>query len=856
MKLENLRCEHRDHPLEIDVAAPLFNWVCDGGVPNRTELRVVVSADSKFQTNLYWDSGWVRQNRTALRCAETAWPSNARIWWKVMARIDGNSETACEAVSWFETGLLRREDWHGSWIRAAKDCEAPVLIRKFSLKSLPKRARLFVSGLGFFELYVNGSPIGEEVLQPVWTSFSRQPLTNLLYPYDYQGVHRVPYRAFMLENVLREGENLLEIHLGNGWYHQVERLVEGDLWYGDSPVLLAELRIDDAFIVSDGEWQWRRSGITRNNLFYGEDTDLRPQRFLLHPVECAQGPTGALRGQSCPSDAAMESYPLKIALPSASGGQILDFGQNISGWIEWIAQARIGDRLTLRYSEEVLQTGSVWEPDFSSTGGNCQIQCDHITFSGAKYDAVRPHFCWHGFRYAEATLTRDGKTIPLAQDGDALIAENFYARPVARFVTAHHAMTGSFHCANDLLNWYHRAAVMSLRANEHCGVPLDCPHRERLGYTGDGQIVLPVALLNLDSCAFLTKWMRDIFDAQNRKTGHIPHTAPFYNGGGGPGGWGGAVVFVPMALYRHTGDAAILDEAWPHMCRWMEYLDAHSVDGIVVREEEGGWCLGDWCAPGEVRIEPELVNTAMTIRMLQEMIEAAKALGYSPETLQEALRKRRSAFIRAFWHSESKGFGAECQGANAFALWCGAVPEGQEDNVFHRLLRDIEENGFHFDTGIFATPILLDVLTCRGRSDIAFALMTAEGYPSFAYMRDNGATTLYENWELGRESHNHAMFGAADAWLYTCVAGISQAKGFTGWENIVFSPGAIASLNSAEASLETPQGRCAIQWERRPDGLFVRTTLPALCRGEIRFPDGQILPARAGTTELIGAPES
>ena len=156
MELKNLRCEYRTCPLEMDVAAPLFSWVCRGGALDRTEMRVVVSGDPNFEEEAFWDSGWVRQNRTSLRCAETAWPSNARIWWKVMARVDGDEGNVCEAVSWFETGLLRREDWHGNWIRAAKDCDSPVLVRKFSLKSLPKRARLFLSGLGFFELFVNG----------------------------------------------------------------------------------------------------------------------------------------------------------------------------------------------------------------------------------------------------------------------------------------------------------------------------------------------------------------------------------------------------------------------------------------------------------------------------------------------------------------------------------------------------------------------------------------------------------------------------------------------------------------------------------------------------------------------------
>ena len=838
--IENPRCEFLTDPLGIDAPRPRLTWAYYGDNPDQraAEIRVVAAEDPAFR-RVAWDSGWIRSDLTAMNFEGPALASGQRIWWRAHTRLEDRPETeAVSRTAWFEMGLLDPADWCGDWIRADTGFDAPVMCRTIRLNQPPRRARAYVCGLGVFELYVNGRRAGDELLQPVLTAYSRQPQTRMNYPYAYGGAFRTPYRTFDLTDLLRAGENEIEVHLGNGWYCQRERLVEGDLWYGASPVLRMELRVDDQSLSTDRSWQWREGAVIRNNLYFGEEADFTRPTGALRPVAVARTPDGPLCAQMCPSDAVVGEYPARRALKTRGGGLILDFGQNLSGWVELTARARRGDRIELRFAEELLPDGECWRLDFASAGGDCQIQKDAFTLAGDDAERVHPRFCWHGFRYAEARLIRAGRELPLTFQENALIAENFRAEAKSVFLSGSRAVTGEFECDDDLLNWFHRAAVNSMLSNEHCGVPLDCPHRERLGYTGDGQLIAPATLLNLDSTAFLKKWRQDVLDAQHRQTGHVPHTAPFNNGGGGPGGWGGAIVFVTWALYRHTGDTALVKRAWPQMLRWIDYLDAHSENGVVTREEEGGWCLGDWCAPGSVKIEPELVNTALTAKMLDELAQMAAAIGKPDDCarLQSAAEARREALRRAFWHEETASFGVGCRGSTALALWAGAAPKDQRQRVFRRVLDEIAAADNHFDTGIIATPVLLEVLSENGRPDLAMQLMTATGYPSFEHMRACGATTLYENWEQDQGSHNHQMFGAADEWLYAWAAGLSQAPDSTGWRTAIVRPGAIPGLKHARASVETPMGRVTVRWTRTPDGLTSEVTKPALMRIQMQIP--------------------
>lgn len=847
LPINRMRCEYLCQPLGVDTPAPYLSWAVSSACGGNADARVLVSYEEDF-SSLLWDSGW-----TARQCAVTyagePLRSGSRVWWKVLIRPAGQEDSIAEGVSWFETGLMRETDWHGQWIRADAPCEAPVLLRTFPLEHVPDKARVYLCGLGFFELFVNGRRAGNEVLQPVWTAYSPQPQTGMLYPYHYEGTYRTPYRVFSLDGLLQTGSNRLEVHLGNGWYHQNQRCIEGNLWYGETPVLLLELRMDGQVLVSDTNWQWRESSVVRNNIFYGEEIDHTRPCGPLRPVCAAPAPEGRLKAQECPSDAPQERYRPLRAWETQTERLILDFGQNLSGWVEAQTEACFGDRLELCFAEEIAPDGDAWKMDYDSAGGDGQIQRDVFVLAGKKQEQVHPRFCWHGYRYAEAALRREGRLVPLQFDGTGLTAPGFRADLTSVLVSANHPVCGSFFCSDDLLNWFHHAAVMSLRSNQHCGVPLDCPHRERLGYTGDGQITARAVLLNLDAEAFMRKWMRDILDAQNRKTGHVPHTAPFYNGGGGPGGWGGAMVFVPWELYRHTGQTEILREAWSPMLHWMAYLQTHSRDGLVVREEEGGWCLGDWATPGKTAVEPELVNTALTIRMLEIMLRIAAILGKNDErpALEQERQYRIEAFRRHFYHPETGGYGAERQGAEAFALWCGAVPEEEKNRAMQKILHDLKARGTHFDTGIFGTPILLEILSRAGEADTAFRLMTAEGKPSFRAMREQGATTLYEHWNGG--SHNHAMFGSADAWLYEWAAGLAQAENSAGWKQIVLRPGAISLLQQAQATVETPLGSCTLRWKREEGGLAVSARIPCLAQARIELPDGRIQPVPSGRHE-------
>lgn len=845
--ITHLRVNDMEYPLGIDDTRPRLTWNVEGPLPPGVQVRVTAATSAGgLDSPDLWDSGWQAFDAPYMRYAGQEPASAQRVHWRIALRQQG--ALLATADGWFEMGLLCPEDWHGDWIAAAPDEESPRLTRTFSLDALPQNARAYLSGLGFFELYLNGKRVGDEVLQPVWTTYSRQPMTNMLYPYDYQGEYRVPYRTFDIGSLLQAGENRLEVWLGNGWYHQNVRNVEGDLWYGDFPCLLCEVRLDDQLLYSDESFRWQSSPLIENSLFKGEVYDARRQPSPPCPVQVAQAPAGRLFAQCCPSDKAVAKYAVRAAKPDIdnSGSIILDFGQNLSGWVELALRAEAGDRIEMRFAEEVAATEEGWRMDYQSAGGEKQIQQDVYIASGEGDEQYTPRFTWHGYRYARVTLLRREQSLPLGFENGKLHAASFEAEATSAFVTVGHAVTGSLRTDSEAVNWFHDAFVASMQSNQHCGVPLDCPHRERLGYTGDGQISIEPILLTADAMPFYRKWLDDILCAQHRQTGHIPHTAPFYNGGGGPGGWGGAVVFVPWAMYRHSADARILESTYPAMERFMSYLHEHSDDHIVIREEEGGWCLGDWCTPDRVEIPPELVNTYYYIQMADRMADIAAVLRRPQDHtrwrgLADAIRE---AFHKAFYQPDAQCYSIGRQGSDAFALHAGVVPEPLRGAVYRHMTKRLESGDWRFDTGIFGTPITIDVLTRFGDIDKAYQMITNPHSPSFLDWKRAGATTLYEHWK--GSSHNHVMFGAVDSWLYAYAGGLEQAAASVGWQEIVFRPGWIDALSHGSAAVLTPRGRADISWEKSADSLRVSLHVPQTATGRLLLP-----PAWGGGERLL-----
>ena len=691
------------------------------------------------------------------------------------------------------------------WIQGDTVCESPLFRRSFSAPAL-RAARLEICGLGFFHLYVNGERVGNEEFVPAVSNYSSVLGCKTYYPvWEERAGYRTYYLTYDLLPYLREGENVLGVWLGNGWYHQTRRVAEGSFIFG-RPKLRYELTLtaadgEEIFIESDSSTLWTESEILENNLFYGETHDLR----RLRPDWCLPGaplegwrralpvhaPETELTRQSCPPDRVIRTIR-PVFLGEWGNRRLYDCGENITGWVNLRCGGRPGEEVSVRHSELLSAAGDALE--FYSAGGEEQIQRDCYLCAGEER-VVRPQFCWHGFRYFEVEGPGEPESVSV--------------------VHCDVPVTSSFRCSDPVLNWLYDAYVRTQLGNLHCSIPSDCPHRERLGYTGDGQLAAPAAMLTLGVKAVYDKWMQDVLDSAGAETGHIPHTAPFLGGGGGPGGWGGAVFLVPMAYYEAYGDLSLLRKCYPAILRWLDYMDSRCEDGLVVREEEGGWCLGDWCAPDDKRVPlPEpFVNTCYYVRGLREAIRAAGLLGESePAGLSARADAAEEALTRHYFDPVSESFcGGSC-GADAFALWIGLGTE----KTLRGMIAKYRASRW-LDTGIFGTDLLLEALFRNGEAALACELMTRKTDASFARMMEAGATTIWETWD-GRASHNHPMFGAAVRLLFTEILGIRQAPGSAGYADYRIAPADIPALSWAEGSIRTPRGEIRVRWERDASG--------------------------------------
>ncbi len=417
-----------------------------------------------------------------------------------------------------------------------------------------------------------------------------------------------------------------------------------------------------------------------------------------------------------------------------------------------------------------------------------------------------PWFTWHGFRYFELTNN---------------------AKPVrCEVVHSDCAVTSAFESDSEMLNWLYDAYIRTQLSNMHSGVPSDCPHIERLGYTGDGQLCCEAAMMLLDSQKFYQKWLEDISDCQSTDNGHVQHTAPFMGGGGGPAGWGGAIAVVPYEMYKIYGDRETFRRYLPKILRYFDYLDSRSSGGLVCREEQGGWCLGDWCTPEPIAICEPFVNTALYVKQMLMTKEAAEAIGENEtaQMLGRRIEEKRQAILNAYYSPQTGSFIGDVQGANSFATDIGLGGERAYENT-----RKKYSAADSFDTGIFGTDILIRVLFERGDANTAFRLLTSEGKGSFYNMKKQGATTIWENWD-GERSHSHPMFGAATRYLFSFILGITQEKTSAGYEHILIAPQIPDGLNYASGHITTVRGKISVTFKRTESEADFYVTVPQRAR--------------------------
>ena len=686
------------------------------------------------------------------------------------------------------------------WIAASAISESPIITRMFQVTAdqVTSGAEIYITGLGYFEAMLNDKPITEYVLTPLPSDYL---------PRDYRAMggltdeltHRIYVCRYDISGLLQEGENVLTIQLGNGWYRQNERYIAGEVSFGDILRVLYCIQLEGQAVVSDGSETWHNSHLTYNNIFIGEVWNMIYTDHYDKPVRVLEDFEVPLCEQIGAPDRIIRRIK-PVFLHEKNGARIYDVGENISGVVQVHTKTARGKRIVLRFAEELSEDGGL---DVLSSGGQylckserLQTQTD-VFISDGEEQSFMPKFVWHAFRYFEVQGDIEDVTV-MEIHSDAMI-------------------TAGFESSSEGLNFLYDAFLRTQLGNMHGSFPSDCPHRERLGYTGDGQLCVAAGMRMLDGKAFYRKWIQDILDCQNLKNGHIQHTAPFANGGGGPGGWGSSVVIVPYEYYKQYGDKEILKLCYPAMCRYIDYMLSRTDDGLVTREEEQGWCLGDWCTLETCVIPPAYVNTYYLIKSLQLIQYIEAVLGIDKHTAEyAALEKEYCENLIRHYRDASGHFCEGIQGADAYAIDLGIA----EPHLIEELAEKYEHMG-HLDVGHYGVRILFDVLFKYGKQDVALKLLESEEPGSYLYMKRKGATTLWEEWGgpnshwkpgEGSCSHFHPVFGNIAYHMLSSVLGITQPEYSAGYEELIVEPHIPEGLTHAKGFMDTVKGRVTVDY--------------------------------------------
>jgi alpha-L-rhamnosidase len=817
VKVENLKCEYLSTPMAIEGQHPILSWQLvstDNGKSQKAYRILVASSPNLLAQNKgdYWSSDIVHSsNSTQVSYQGKPLKSRQKLYWKVMVWDEKNEPSAWSKTASWGMGLLHPTDWKAKWIGAMEDpnseaavtYSAPYFRKEFSVAKKTKQVKVYVSGLGFYELYINGKKIGDQVLAPAVTNYDQRPLKKLLYHYDDQSTQRVLYNTFDVTGNITQQNNTIGILLGNGWYNQRDRTIEGTLWY-DLPKVIFQMEItyndgSTSIIASDNTWKTTTGPLLKDGIFTGEKYDARLalngwdktgySDIKWKPAIFVKPPTGALQPQLAPFDKVTRTLTPTFDGKTKDSVYTYHLDETVSGWASITVKGNAGSRVKIRYISEE---------------GDDYGQFDTYTLKGGEAETWEPKFTWHAFRKIE-----------VVSQGVTLDAGSIRVRDVHTDVEAN----GTFECSNPLFNKINTAWLKTQKANLHGSLSSDCPHRERLGYTGDGQVAMESALLSFDMPQFYRKWFNDMDDARNHKTGFVTHTAPFAGGGGGPA-WGSAYVIMPWLYFNYYGDTTLLRQHYAGMKQWVEYLQTRTdKNGLISHEEPNGWCLGDWCTPTKVQIPEPFVNTAYFYHVTDLMAKVAGVLGKKDDCIKfiTLAQQIKTNFNTAYFNPTTNTYWQSRQGAEVFALAFGLADGENYSRVFNSLLNHLEKINYHFDTGILATPLLLKVLAQNDRDDIAYKIMDQKAAPGFSYLLDNKNSTLWETWN-GGGSRCHPMFGSVVEWLYSSIGGIKTETGNPGLKHFIIAPKPVADLTFCKSSYNSLYGKIRSEWKINEKG--------------------------------------
>ena len=711
-----------------------------------------------------------------------------------------------------KTCFFKNAAWVGKTERTAETFS--VLRGHFNINSI-KKVTLNVLGLGFFKCYVNGICINPDTFLPISSDFEPtcDPADEIL------SGHRIYVPSFDITPLVKLGENVIAVHFGGGWYTHTPRVfglpkaiycIFAEDENGEMHQFVSDqsCRIGDGFVSDYTFVQYENHNYNLSRDCFGTDFDDSNWANASLTEELNTDYCSS----DCPGDALIRELPAK-EVGRSKNGIIYDCGENTTGYPVLLLKANRDETVSVRFSEELLANGGL-DPEHVH-GQSFSVISDGNT------RIIQPEFTWYGFRYFEIV----GNAVPKC----------------VKVIHADISPSSTFECDNQTLNWIYKTFIRTMLCNMHTGHPSDCPHIERRGYTGDGQLTCHAALSVLDARTFYEKWLQDIADSQDKLSGHIQYTAPYVRSGGGPGGWGCAIVEVPYQLYKHYGNTYVLAKYYDNMRRYVDYLEAHSEFGLVTSDKKGEWCLGDWCGPNvlypqnditssdqQVIIPAPYVNTYFMVKSLKTMRKIAVIIGKEQDVAEydEKIKLRQRAIQAAYFNTFDSNFIMNAQGSNSFAVDLGIGDE----NTYTNMVNYYRKLGY-FDTGIFATDVLIRTLFERGDAELAVDILTNDGTQGYEHWRRNGATTFHEYWDSNRSrSHCHPMFGAPVAYFFEYLLGIKQPDASCGYSELIISPQAISRFNKMSGSMDTPGGTVSVSYERKVKGVKFNISVPTGCK--------------------------
>jgi alpha-L-rhamnosidase len=858
-----------------------FSWKLplhrNGTAQTAYRITVASSAEKLGENPDVWDSGKVESAQSVkVPYRGPALQSRDRRYWRVKVWDENGREGEWSVVSHFEIGLKDHTEWSGKWIAG----ELPTAIKEyvFNRTSVPKgkkanyefmkpayirkefktpkqvvRARFYATARGIYKASLNGRELDSRTQWiPGWTEYGKRVQTDT---YD-------------VTSLIQQGHNAIGILVGDGWYagqlHGKRKLHKKGWFLGQLEIFYSDGSSE--VIPTDQSWRASSGPIVFGDIFDGEDYDANLEMpgwdkphfdaaSWTEPEQQPIDPAVALdprRNQ--PVSEIQEIAPVSVKQIS-EGVFIYDLGQNMVGWPHLLDMpVEKGSVVKLRFGEVLQPDGTLYVDNYRSA-----ISEDTYTPKADERISWEPTLTFHGFRYVEICGLRKGAK-PAIENLKGIVIHN--EMPA----------TGDFHCSNEKLNRLQKNIQWGQRGN-FFSVPMDCPQRdERLGWTGDAQIFAPTSTFNMDVEAFFTKWLVDVNDLQDDR-GAYPNVAPYGVKNKGSAGWSDAGIIIPFEMYLAYGNTKIFAEHYDRMKKWIYFLRDHSSKDLI----RSGFGFGDWLQPNSVAAKRSgkergsdcpntLIGTAYHYRTTLMMERMANALGKDSDAKEfsKLAHDIREAFNRAFVKDDgridsgNKNY-VESQTAYLVPLAFGLLDEKTSKLAAKHLIRKIEEDGRHLNTGFIGTPILTSVLAQIGEVDLAYELLEKETYPSWLFPIDQGATTMWERWDAYSKekgihpargnSFNHYAYGAIGKWLYASVAGLTYDENKPGYKNIIFAPIPGGSLSHASAWHETPYGRASSSWKISENRMEWQVEIPANATGTLVFPT-----KKRGSIKVNGEP--